>query len=33
MVMINQLTETETSASPYNVGWARVSTAQQSPQL
>ncbi len=33
MVMINQLTETETAASPYKVGYARVSTAQQSPQL
>ena len=33
MVMIHQLTETETAASPYKVGYARVSTAQQSPQL
>ena len=33
MVMIHQLTETETAASPYKVGYARVSTAQQSLQL
>jgi len=33
MVMLYQLTETETAASPYKVGYARVSTAQQSPQL
>ena len=33
MVVIHQLTETETAASPYKVGYARVSTAQQSPQL
>ena len=33
MAMIHQLTETETVASPYKVGYARVSTAQQSPQL
>ena len=33
MVMLHQLTETETAASPYKVGYARVSTAQQSPQL
>jgi DNA invertase Pin-like site-specific DNA recombinase len=31
--MLHQLTETETAASPYKVGYARVSTAQQSPQL
>ncbi|MDP6598046.1 MAG: recombinase family protein [Candidatus Poribacteria bacterium] len=33
MVKVNGLTETETAASPYKVGQARVSTAPQSPQL
>jgi hypothetical protein len=30
MDVIHQLTETETAASPYKVGYTRVSTAQQS---
>jgi DNA invertase Pin-like site-specific DNA recombinase len=33
MVMIHQLTETETASSPYKVVYARVSTDQQSLQL
>jgi DNA invertase Pin-like site-specific DNA recombinase len=33
MVTIHQLTETETAASPYKVGYVWGSTAQQSPQL